>query len=34
LGVFKFLCWRVWVSCGGLLTVVVLVLSLCWRAEE
>jgi hypothetical protein len=30
--VFKFLCRRMWVSCGGLLTVVVLVLSLCWCA--
>ena len=34
LWVFKFLCRRVWVSCGGLLTVVVLVLSLCWCAEK
>ena len=34
LWVFKFLCRRVWVSCGGLLTVVVLVWSLCWRAEK
>ena len=34
LWVFKFLCWRVWVSCGGLLTVVVLVWSLCWCAEK
>ena len=34
LWVFKFLCRRVWVSCGGLLTVVVLVWSLCWCAES
>ena len=33
LWVFKFLCWRVWVSCGGLLTVVVFGLVfvlVCW----
>jgi len=33
-GFLSFVDGGVWVSCGGLLTVVVLVLSLCWCAEK